>query len=240
MTRRKLCAQSEAPSWRKNALAEESATVGVKKLRAANDQDKPFTAHKLPKRMRQLDQGLAAIICVAVQLRVAFNERNGIFRQGRQAALSCKHGEAMTFFGAGPPVARGGSYFEHGADIGVVGRGPTVGAAFEAAAAATFAIEADPAQVHPVITVQVQFEESDLELAFVRWINSLLSVARAEGAILGKFWLRRDGARWIGGASGEPWSAAHERGTEVKGATLTELSVRRVGELWEARCVVDV
>ncbi|SPE29324.1 conserved hypothetical protein [Burkholderiales bacterium] len=131
-------------------------------------------------------------------------------------------------------------YFEHGADIGVIGRGPTVDAAFEAAAEATFAIQADLAQVHRIIIVPVQFEEGDLELALVRWLNSLLSAARCEGAILAKFWLRHEGTGWTGGASGEPWSNAHERGTEVKGATLTALSVRRVGSLWEARCVVDV
>jgi SHS2 domain-containing protein len=31
-----------------------------------------------------------------------------------------------------------------------------------------------------------------------------------------------------------------ERGTEVKGATLTMLSVRRADGGWEARCVIDV
>jgi SHS2 domain-containing protein len=31
-----------------------------------------------------------------------------------------------------------------------------------------------------------------------------------------------------------------ERGVEVKGATLTMLSVKQVEAGWEARCVVDV
>jgi|GEM_PF-988832 len=137
-------------------------------------------------------------------------------------------------------VERADAYFEHGADIGVIGRGPTLEAAFEAVAAATFAIQTDLAKVRPLITVQVQFEESDVELALVRWINTLLSLARCAGVALGKFWLRRDGNFWIGGARGERWNAGHERGTEVKGATLTALSVCRVGSLWEARCVVDV
>jgi SHS2 domain-containing protein len=39
---------------------------------------------------------------------------------------------------------------------------------------------------------------------------------------------------------GEPWREAHARGTEVKGATLTALSVRRDEQGWQARCVVDV
>ncbi|MGZ5662035.1 MAG: archease, partial [Usitatibacter sp.] len=50
----------------------------------------------------------------------------------------------------------------------------------------------------------------------------------------------RAGPRWLGEAWGEPWREGLERGTEVKGATLTMLSVKRAGGLWEARCVVDV
>jgi protein archease len=56
-----------------------------------------------------------------------------------------------------------------------------------------------------------------------------------------RFELSRDGSRWTGRAWGETWRADLERGTEVKGATLTMLSVRQsAGAGWEARCVVDV
>jgi SHS2 domain-containing protein len=131
-------------------------------------------------------------------------------------------------------------YFEHGADIGVIGRGPTVESAFEAAAAAMFAIQVPPAQVRPVLSVEVDFEEADPELALVCWLNALLSAARVHRAVFSEFALRRTGDRWAGTARGEPWRPEHERGTEVKGATLTALSVRTDGGGWEARCVVDV
>ena len=45
---------------------------------------------------------------------------------------------------------------------------------------------------------------------------------------------------WRGGASGEPWRRDLERGTEVKGATLTMLEVKQERDGWRARCVVDV
>jgi len=138
----------------------------------------------------------------------------------------------------------GDPYFEHGADIGVIGRGATMEAAFEAAAAATFAIQSDPAQVGRVLEVEVDFEEEDPEMALVQWLNALLERARREHAVWSAFAVHRDGSRWHGRAWGERWSARHERGTEVKGATLTALSVRQVGPpevpQWEARCVVDV
>ncbi len=131
------------------------------------------------------------------------------------------------------------SYFEHDADIGVIGRGPTPEAAFESAARAVFAIMA-PGARDGAREVQAGFEEADLELALVRWINALLAGAKVDGLALARFELSRDRDHWSGKAWGEPWSADLERGVEVKGATLTELRVARSGDGWDARCVVDV
>ena len=132
------------------------------------------------------------------------------------------------------------SYFEHDADIGVIGRGTRLEEAFVAAAQAMFAIMTDIAAVRQQETVTFDFEETDIELALVRWLNLLLGSARERGLIFGHFWLAREGERWRGGAAGEPWREEHERGVEVKGATLTALAVKRIDGGWEARCVVDV
>lgn len=131
-------------------------------------------------------------------------------------------------------------YFEHDADIGVIGRGRTVTEAFESAARAMFAIMTDLTQVGQALTVQVEFEEADVELALVTWLNRLLAAAREHGAVFSRFSLERRGDRWVGEASGEAWTDRMERGVEVKGATLTMLSVRERDGEWEARCVVDV
>jgi SHS2 domain-containing protein len=74
----------------------------------------------------------------------------------------------------------------------------------------------------------------------VRWLNALLAQARERGLVLCEFELRRDSCHWHGFARGEPWRDSHPRGTEVKGATLTALSVRQDEHGWQARCVVDV
>lgn len=131
-------------------------------------------------------------------------------------------------------------YFAHDADIGVVGRGATVEEAFANCARAVFAISASPAAVQEVEQFEVEFEEDDLELALVTWLNLLLPEARCRGLALCRFALERDGHRWHGAAWGEPWRPGIERGVEVKGATLTMLSVRQADGAWEARCVVDV
>ena len=131
-------------------------------------------------------------------------------------------------------------YFEHVADIGVIGRGSTLERAFESAAEALFAIMTDPAKVRPETDIAVEFEEPDVELALVRWLNALLAESQSHKVALGRFRLQRKGLRWCGFASGEPWRAGLEPGVEVKGATLTALSVKPVAGGWEARCVVDV
>ncbi len=132
------------------------------------------------------------------------------------------------------------AYFEHDADMGIVGRGTLIEEAFEHAATAMFAMMADPAQIRPQASVAIDFEEADAELALVVWLNLLLGQARSRALIFGRFKLRRDGVRWSGTAEGEPWRDGLERGVEVKGATLTGLAVTQRNGIWEARCVVDV
>jgi SHS2 domain-containing protein len=131
-------------------------------------------------------------------------------------------------------------YFEHDADIGIIGRGNTVEESFVGAAYAMFAIQTELDSVRPVEGIEIQFEEADLELALVRWLNALLAASRERGIVLYEFGLEREGDRWLGWARGERWRAGLERGTEVKGATLTMLSVAQGSGGWEARCVVDV
>jgi len=131
-------------------------------------------------------------------------------------------------------------YFDHDADVGVFGRGATIEQAFENAARATFALMWEPRDVAMRDEVEVEFAEADVELALVTWLNALLGQAAARHLALADFTLARDGDRWRGRARGEPWRDDLPRGTGVKGATLTALSVGPVDGGFDARCVVDV
>ncbi len=131
-------------------------------------------------------------------------------------------------------------YFEHDADIGIIGRGSSLEGAFVSAARAVFSLMTDAAGVAPRHRVLVEFREPDVELALVTWLNLLIAHAAERGLALGAFELSREGERWRGEARGEPWREGLERGIDVKGATLTMLCVREAGGMWEARCVVDV
>jgi SHS2 domain-containing protein len=131
-------------------------------------------------------------------------------------------------------------YFDHDADTGVIGRGATMTEAFVNAAEAMFALMCDPVSVAASERVEIQFDEDDPEIALVIWLNALLAHANERGLALGRFDLEQLHSRWRGEAWGEPWRADMERGTQVKGATLTALAVTPLGEGWEARCVVDL
>jgi len=132
------------------------------------------------------------------------------------------------------------AYFDHDADIGIIGRGATLEAAFESAAMAMFAIMADVLPGPLEAEVSFDFEEEDAEFALVHWLNGLLAYAQSRSIILGRFELRREGVHWHAKAWGSPWNKEMIRGVEVKGATLTMLSVKEKAGVWEARCIVDV
>jgi len=136
------------------------------------------------------------------------------------------------------PARRG--YFDHDADVGVYGRGASVEAALIAAAESTFDLMTQISVIRPLERIEVEFEESDLDFALVTWLNALLAQAHERGLALGRFELEHRGTHWRGAAWGEAWREELPRGVDVKGATLTALSVRPMSDGWEARCVVDV
>jgi SHS2 domain-containing protein len=131
-------------------------------------------------------------------------------------------------------------YFDHDADIGIIGRGATLERAFESAAKAMFAIMAEELPQPLGDEVDFVFEEEDVEFALVRWLNGLIAHAQSRHLILGRFELRHEGIEWHAKAWGMPWNEGIVRGVEVKGATLTMLSVDQKAGLWEVRCIVDV
>ena len=131
--------------------------------------------------------------------------------------------------------------FEHAADIGVRGFGRTKSQAFAEAACAVTALVCDPCLVRDFVTVHFSCTAPDDELLLARWLNEVIFAMdnrrllfRRFDVVVGDGWLRAVG-------HGEPLQRDRHRPTvEPKGATLTELHVRRVPGGWIAQCVVDV
>ena len=138
-------------------------------------------------------------------------------------------------------------HFEHGADIGVRGFGPTLASAFEQAALAMVGVITDPAGVAPRELVELACEAPDEELLLVAWLNAVITEMAARRMLFGRFEVQVDGTHLAARAWGEPASVTrHQPAVEVKGATCTALRVARVdddsgaGAGWLAQTVVDV
>ena len=135
----------------------------------------------------------------------------------------------------------GWTHFEHGADIGVRGFGPTIEAAFEEAARALTAVVVDPDEVSPTLSVDIACAAPDDEILLVDWLNAVIFEMAARGMVFGAFEVHISEGRLAATARGEPVDRVrHTPAVEVKGATFTELRVAKQKDGWIAQCVVDV
>ncbi|OGA07412.1 MAG: archease [Betaproteobacteria bacterium RIFCSPHIGHO2_12_FULL_69_13] len=132
-------------------------------------------------------------------------------------------------------------HFEHGADVGVRGRGASRAEAFAQAALALTAVVTDLAEVEPRERVAIECEAPDDELLFAEWLNALVYEMSTRKMLFSRFRVRIRGGRLAGAAWGEQVDVArHHPAVEVKGATYTTLRVARDNGGWVAQTVVDV
>lgn len=133
-------------------------------------------------------------------------------------------------------------HYDHGADIGVRGVGASKASAFEQAALALTAVVTDLDEVKPATQIDVNCEGTDDELVFVDWLNALIYEMATRKMLFSRFEVRL----WDKGLSGQIWGEPvdverHHPAVEIKGATLTTLSVaRKENRQWVAQTVVDV
>jgi len=133
-------------------------------------------------------------------------------------------------------------HFSHQADMGIRGIGSTKEAAFEAAALALTAVITDPGSVVPTRAVSVVCEAPDDELLLIDWLNALVYEMATQKLLFSRFHVHIMDHSLSATAWGEPVEVArHQPAVEVKGATYTELAVKRDEQSrWIAQCVVDV
>ena len=120
--------------------------------------------------------------------------------------------------------------------------GATKEVAFEGAALALTAVITDLAEVIPTQPVTIACEAPDDELLLADWLNALVYEMATRRMLFSRFVVRFNDHSLHATAWGEPIEVArHQPAVEVKGATYTELSVKRDEEdRWVAQCVVDV
>ena len=132
-------------------------------------------------------------------------------------------------------------HFEHEADIGVRGIGPTKAEAYEQAALAMTAVVTDPSSVTARESVEIRCGAPDDELLLVEWLNQLVYEMATRRMLFSRFEVSVDGPVLTGTAWGERVDVArHHPAVEVKGATYTALRVAHEPAGWVAQTVVDV
>lgn len=132
-------------------------------------------------------------------------------------------------------------HFEHGADIGVRGLGPTKADAFAQAAVALTAVITDPTRVTASESVEIDCEAPDDEQLLTEWLNTLIYKMAVKRMLFSRFDVNLAGHHLHARAEGESASVArHHPAVEVKGATFTAVRVTPTHGGWMAQTVVDV
>jgi SHS2 domain-containing protein len=130
-------------------------------------------------------------------------------------------------------------------DLSFVARGPTLEAAFAAAAQALLAASVeDPGSVERRDRRSVTLEEPDLELLLLRFLNELVYLRDAEELLLHVDRIsvsQNSGARLEGELVGERIDPGrHALATDVKAATAHGLRVVSAPEGWTVAVTLDV
>lgn len=136
-------------------------------------------------------------------------------------------------------------YFDHEADIGIVGYGRNLEEAFEQGAKAMFNIMADINTIKCEKKVDIEVRAGDKGALFVEWLNELLALKDIEGMLFSEFEVKIEekGNMLVlkGTAEGEKINyEKHRVDIEVKAATYSQLKIEKTDGLWKVQCVVDV
>ncbi len=134
-------------------------------------------------------------------------------------------------------------HFDHEADIGICGNGPTVEDAFAQSALALTAIVTEE-EVEALNAVEIGCEAPDLDTLYLDWLNTLVFEMATRGLLFSRFEVRIEHDTNYS-LNATAWGervdqARHQPVVEVKGATYTELSVKPFNGSWRAQCVLDV
>ncbi len=137
-------------------------------------------------------------------------------------------------------------FLEHTADVLIEAYGSTLEEAFENAAIAVFEVITDTNKVEPKEEHVVSTEGTDLENLLYRWIEELLILHDSEGLVISRAKVHSieevgEGYRLEATVWGEPFDETrHEHRTIVKAMTYAQLSIRKEGDRWVVRFVVDI
>ena len=141
-------------------------------------------------------------------------------------------------------MKKGFETFEHSADIGIRGFGPSIEDVFVQAAKAMFSYMYEIEKIQEISNcntqeIEIHIREEDLVSMFIKWLNRLLSEADIHSLVFYDFKVKIEDNNLYGIAIGVP-NKGFDVGCEVKGATYAEAKVLNKNGLWIGQCVIDV
>ena len=132
--------------------------------------------------------------------------------------------------------------FDHTADVGIIGRGATLGEALANAARAMFSLMVDLDRVEPREERRIEVEAEDVEGLLVNWLAELLYVSEVDNLVFSHFdMLEVSDTRVVARAAGEPLDLdRHDPKLMIKAVTRHMLEVAREDGGYRVRVVLDI
>jgi SHS2 domain-containing protein len=130
------------------------------------------------------------------------------------------------------------------ADAAFEVEGKTLEELFRDAAIATFEVMADTGTVKPEVTRRIELENEDVDNLLFDWLSELVYLKDAESLIFRRFDVdirKNDAYKLKATVSGEPINQRkHSLRSDVKAVTYHMFEVKKTGENWTARVVLDI
>jgi SHS2 domain-containing protein len=132
-------------------------------------------------------------------------------------------------------------FIDHTADAGILVIAPTLEGLFETSALALAELITSVDSVSCRTVRQFQFEEDEVEVLLVSWLQELLYLLETEGLIFGRFQVNLRDSLLEASAWGEPFDPdVHTVKTEIKAVTYHQLEVVRTDRGWQAQVIFDI
>jgi SHS2 domain-containing protein len=130
------------------------------------------------------------------------------------------------------------------ADAAFEVEGKTLEDLFRDAAIATFEVMADTGTVKPEVTRKIELENEGVDNLLFDWLSELVYLKDAESLIFRRFDVdirKNDAYKLKATVSGEPINQRkHSLRSDVKAVTYHMFEVKKTGENWTARVVLDI
>jgi SHS2 domain-containing protein len=130
------------------------------------------------------------------------------------------------------------------ADVAFEAEGESLEDLFEACAQATFEVMAETKTVEAKDREEIQLEGDDLEGLLFNWLAELIYLKDLRRAVFSKYEIKIDrpnGYRLRASVWGEPIDAKrHKVKVDVKAVTYHLLEVKKIGDKWTAKAILDI